>query len=282
MDIKTAVAYALSEDVSHIGDITVNTLIPETATTSARIFAKADGIISGVDYITETFAHMQTLYPNKNPVNVTIITPNGTPVKYGDTIATLTGASTHIITGERTALNFVGFLSGVATTTAQAVAIATPYNTIVACTRKTIPIYRQAQKDAVIHGGGHPHRMGLYDAVMIKDNHLLAVCDIVNASMVVKTKNSHVKITVEVDTLEQLEHVLPTQPHTILLDNMPPDTIRRAIAIRNAIHPNVMLEASGNITLDTLQDYCKTGVDMISMGWLTHSTKTLDISLELL
>ena len=282
MDINTAVQQALYEDVTDIGDITVQSLIPDTAIAAARIFAKADGVVSGTDYIQAVYAHMQSLYPNPHPVVVDIVVADGTAVTHGDTIALLSGATAHIITGERTVLNFVGHLSGIATTTNRAVQIAKPYGTVVACTRKTTPLHRIAEKNAVIHGGGDAHRMGLYDAVMIKDNHLLAVTDIAQATQIVKQKNPHTKIEVEVDTLQQLQQVLPAAPDVVLLDNMSPNTIAQAIRIRNQIAPSVLLEASGNIRPDTLKSYCQTGVDMVSMGWLTHSTKCLDVSLELL
>ena len=282
MDIKTAVTYALDEDLQHIGDITVQSLIPHTATTTARIFAKADGVVSGTAYIQAVFDAMQIREAQDTPVQVDIKSPDGTAVQYGDTIATLSGSTAHIITGERTVLNFIGHLSGIATTTAQAVHVAKPYNTIVACTRKTTPLHRNSEKQAVIHGGGDPHRMGLYDAVMIKDNHVLAVSDICSATRIVQQKNPHIKIEVEVDTLTQCRQVLPVKPDVILLDNMSPKMIINAIQIRNTIAPEVILEASGNISLSTLESYCQTGVDIVSMGGLTHSTKCLDISLELL
>ncbi len=282
MHIHTAVKYALHEDLQDIGDITVKSLIPNTATTAARIFAKTNGVISGTQYIPVVYTQMQDLYPNQNPVQVDIITPDGTAVTYGDTIATLHGATAHIITGERTILNFIGHLSGIATTTAQAVQIAKPFGITIACTRKTTPLHRNAEKKAVVHGGGHPHRNGLYDAVMIKDNHILAISNIVQATRTAQQQNPHTKIEVEVDTLAQLQQVLPTAPDVILLDNMCPDMITDAIKIRNQIAPTVPLEASGNITPDTLKSYCQTGIDIISMGWLTHSTARLDISLELL
>ena len=276
------VAYALYEDMLDIGDITVNSLIPNDMTSHARIFAKAHGVVSGTAYIPAIARRMQSVYPSKNPLVVGVVAPDGTAVQDNDTLITLSGSTAHILTAERTMLNFLGHLSGIATATATAVGIAQPYGTVVACTRKTTPLHRTAEKMAVVHGGGDAHRMGLYDAVMIKDNHLLATPDIVEATRIVQQKNPNTKIEVEVDTLQQLKQVLPVCPDVILLDNMDTATIAQALTLRNQIAPIVALEASGSITLDTLESYCQTGVDIVSMGGLTHSTKCLDVSLELL
>ena len=273
-NIAKMVELALWEDLKDIGDITADNLISKEQIGSGRIFAKADGIIAGTDFIAETFKQVDST------ITFDVALPDGTPVTYGDTIATFSGAVISVLKVERTILNFLGHLSGIATLTSEMMTIAKPYGTTIACTRKTTPMLRNAEKLAVKAGGGDTHRFGLYDAVMIKDNHLVAYPNLIDATNAVKASvPKGTKIEVEVDTLEQLQQVLIAKPDVVLLDNMSPDTIKKAIQITNK---TCLLEASGNITPDTLKSYCETGVDIVSMGWLTHSAKNLDVSLELL
>ena len=273
-NIAKMVELALWEDLKDIGDITADNLISKEQIGSGRIFAKADGIVAGTEFIAETFKQVDS--------NITfdVALPDGTRVIYGDTIATFSGAVVSVLKAERTILNFLGHLSGIATLTSEMMTIAKPYGTTIACTRKTTPMLRNAEKFAVKSGGGDTHRFGLYDAVMIKDNHLVACPNLIDATNAVRASvPKGTKIEVEVDTLEQLQQVLIAKPDVVLLDNMSPDTIKKAIEITNK---TCLLEASGNITPDTLKSYCETGVDIVSMGWLTHSAKNLDVSLELL
>ncbi|MFL2659787.1 MAG: carboxylating nicotinate-nucleotide diphosphorylase [Alphaproteobacteria bacterium] len=270
MNITEIVKSAIREDIKDIGDITANSLLPENHKSQARIFAKQDGVCAGIKYAVETLKQFNLDFTvNKN---------DGDILNIGDTIITISGTTRNILTTERTILNFIGHLSGVATTTNKAVKIAKPHNVIIACTRKTTPGLRDAEKYAVKSGGGDTHRFGLYDAVMIKDNHLLAHPNIIEATKIVQQKQPNVKIEVEVDTIQQLEQVLNVNPDVILLDNMKPETVKKCVSINNT---KTLLEASGNINLENLEQYCKTGVDIISMGWLTHSAKNLDVSLEL-
>ncbi len=274
LNISTMVQKALWEDLKDIGDLTADSLIESTKMGKGRIFSKATGIIAGTDFIKETFKQVD------ESITFEVLATDGTQVNYGNTIATFSGSIRSILKAERTILNYLGHLSGIASLSAEMVSIAKPYGTTVACTRKTTPMLRDAEKLAVKSGGGDTHRFGLYDAVMIKDNHWVAYPNIVDAIEVVRKKiPANTKIEVEVDTLEQLKETLKASPDTILLDNMKPEMIVEAIKITNK---KCLLEASGNITPDTLETYCKTGVDIVSMGWLTHSAKNLDVSLELL
>ncbi|MGB1361559.1 MAG: carboxylating nicotinate-nucleotide diphosphorylase [Alphaproteobacteria bacterium] len=271
MDIKQTVKNALWEDLKDIGDITANSLINAEHKSSANIIAKDNGIIAGLDFAIETLKQFD--------LEFTIQKNDGDKVVKGDKVLSMAGSTRNILTAERTVLNFLGHLSGIATTTKQAVDIAKPYETIIACTRKTTPGLRDAEKYAVKSAGGDTHRFGLYDAVMIKDNHLVAEPDIVKATKLVQQMQPDTKIEVEVDTIDQFKDVLQVKPDVILLDNMTPDKVKQCVELNNN---ETKLEASGNINLNNLEDYCKTGVDIISMGWLTHSAKNLDVSLELL
>ena len=273
-NISKMVELTLWEDLKDIGDITADTLINPSQMGTGRIFAKATGVIAGTEFIAETFKQIDP------SIVFSIKLSDGTAVKYGDTIVTFSGLVRSILKAERTILNYLGHLSGIASLTHAMVEIAKPYGTTVACTRKTTPMLRDAEKFAVKAGGGDTHRFGLYDAVMIKDNHLVAYPNIIEATNAVrKNTPAGTKIEVEVDTLEQLQEALKAKPDVILLDNMSPDTIKEAIQITNK---TCLLEASGNITPNTLESYCATGVDIVSMGFLTHSANTLDVSLELL
>lgn len=271
LDIKRVVEYSLWEDLRDIGDITSNALIGATATTKAQVVARTTGVLCGTAYAVETFRQLD------KAVGVTLGKSDGCRLKPGDVIAHISGNTRAILAGERTALNFLGHLSGIATATKKATTIAVPYNVKIACTRKTTPMLRSGEKYAVSMGGGETHRFGLYDQALIKDNHLIEHPDIVAATKIIQNIARGKIVQVEVDTLEQLRAVLPLRPHCILLDNMSPSTIEKARLIAGK---SVCLEASGNITLDTLETYCQTGVDVISMGSLTHSAKNFDVSME--
>ncbi len=273
--LKKIISQALEEDLGEIGDISAESLLDDEKKLSAKIIAKQDGSLFGIKCAVETF-----LQVDKN-LKVTILKNDGDTIKSGDVIICIKGSAKSLLIAERTALNFLGHLSGIATKTKQAVDIAKPYGTTIACTRKTTPLLRKLEKMAVASAGGSPHRFGLYDAVMIKDNHLLAVGCITKAIKIVKqavlSKKINPKfIQVEVDTIEQLKQVLRSPTHRILLDNMSIDNIKLAVEMTNS---RCLLEASGDITLDNLQSYAKCGVDIISMGCLTHSAKNFNFSM---
>ena len=270
--IDDAVAAALAEDLGDAGDITTNACIPEDATMQAVIAARKPGVIAGAEVAAAAF-HM--IDPS---VNVGILNNEGAAVPAGETIMCLDGPARAILTAERVALNFLGHLSGIATATNALVKAVEGTGAKITCTRKTTPGLRAFEKHAVKCGGGTNHRFGLYDAVMIKDNHIAAAGSIARALQTAKTAVGHtVKIEIEVDTLAQLEEVLAAGADIVLLDNMSTDDLRAAVAMAKG---KAILEASGNVTVDTVRAIAETGVDVISSGWITHSAPTLDLGLD--
>lgn len=270
--VEQAVATALEEDLGGVGDITTNTIIPPDAQGDASIIVRKPGVIAGLDLAEATF---KSLDPD---VRFTRIVEDGSKVEAGATIARIAGKTRALLTGERTALNFFGRLSGIATLTAGYVAAVEGTHAKIVETRKTTPGLRALEKYAVRCGGGTNHRFGLYDAVLVKDNHIAAAGGLAEALNAVRTAVGHlVKIEVEVDTLDQLENVLRFPIDAVLLDNMDAGTLKRAIAL---VKGRVITEASGGVTLESVREIAKTGVDLISVGALTHSARSLDSSLE--
>lgn len=270
--VEQAVATALEEDLGGVGDITTNTIIPPDAQGDASIIVRKPGVIAGLDLAAASF---KSLDPD---VRFTRIVEDGSKVEVGATIARIAGKTRALLTGERTALNFFGRLSGIATLTAGYVAAVEGTHAKIVETRKTTPGLRALEKYAVRCGGGTNHRFGLYDAVLVKDNHIAAAGGLAEALNAVRTAVGHlVKIEVEVDTLDQLEKVLRFPIDAVLLDNMEAGTLKRAIAL---VKGRVITEASGGVTLESVREIAKTGVDLISVGALTHSARSLDSSLE--
>jgi nicotinate-nucleotide pyrophosphorylase (carboxylating) len=270
--VEQAVATALEEDLGGVGDITTNTIIPPDAQGDASIIVRKPGVIAGLDLAAASF---KSLDPD---VRFTRIVEDGSKVEVGATIARIAGKTRALLTGERTALNFFGRLSGIATLTAGYVAAVEGTHAKIVETRKTTPGLRALEKYAVRCGGGTNHRFGLYDAVLVKDNHIAAAGGLAEALNAVRTAVGHlVKIEVEVDTLDQLEKVLRFPIDAVLLDNMDAGTLKRAIAL---VKGRVITEASGGVTLESVREIAKTGVDLISVGALTHSARSLDSSLE--
>jgi len=270
--VEQAVATALEEDLGGVGDITTNTIIPPDAQGDASIIVRKPGVIAGLDLAAASF---KSLDPD---VRFTRIVEDGSKVEAGATIARIAGKTRALLTGERTALNFFGRLSGIATLTAGYVAAVEGTHAKIVETRKTTPGLRALEKYAVRCGGGTNHRFGLYDAVLVKDNHIAATGGLAEALNAVRTAVGHlVKIEVEVDTLDQLEKVLRFPIDAVLLDNMDAGTLKRAIAL---VKGQVITEASGGVTLESVREIAKTGVDLISVGALTHSARSLDSSLE--
>ncbi len=263
---------ALAEDLGRAGDITTNAIVPSAATVRVTLRSRQPGRIAGLDIATSAF----TLLDPR--MKITKIAADGDDVSVDSQIALIEGPARCALTAERTALNFLGHLSGIATATARMVAAVKGHNARICCTRKTTPGLRALEKYAVRVGGGANHRFGLDDAVLIKDNHIGVAGGVHEAITRARAHAGHmVKIEVEVDTLAQLDEALLEKPDIIMLDNMPLDMLREAVK-RTA--GRAVLEASGRVTLDTVAAIAATGVDLISSGAITHSAACLDIGLD--
>jgi nicotinate-nucleotide pyrophosphorylase (carboxylating) len=275
LSVVTLIQLALMEDVGP-GDVTSKYFVPEDATTSARIFAKEDGVTAGIEVAAEVFRQVDGL------LSVRVAKNDSEPFGKGDTLLQIAGPTRSILTAERTALNFLQRLCGVATQTRGYVEAVKPHATKILDTRKTTPGWRWLEKHAVACGGGANHRMGLYDMVMVKDNHLLAEDaqeDLQAAINAVKKDHPSMRVELEADTLAQVKRFLGLRGlDVILLDNMSTATMREAVELVNG---RVELEASGGITLERIPEIAATGVDYISSGALTHSVRSVDLSLEL-
>ena len=261
---------ALLEDLGRAGDLTTDTVVPADATASARFVARHPGRVAG---LTVSLSAFRLLDP---ALSIETLIPDGSDVSPGDTLAVVSGLARPILSAERTALNLLGRLCGIATATRGLVQAVEGCKARITCTRKTTPGLRALEKEAVRLGGGSNHRFGLDDAVLIKDNHLIAGGGIQAA--VARARLGHmVKIEVEVDTLTQLEELIPLGVDAVLLDNMPPETLSRAVRM---VDGRMLTEASGNINAKTVRAVAETGVDMISVGWLTHSVTNFDVGLD--
>jgi nicotinate-nucleotide pyrophosphorylase (carboxylating) len=270
--VEQAVRAALAEDLGLAGDITTDPIIPADAQGEAVLVARERGVVAGLDLAEAAF---KTLDPE---VQFARMIDDGGEVESGGTIARIKGRTRVLLTGERTALNFFGRLSGIATLTSAYVEAVKGTNARIACTRKTTPGLRAFEKFAVRCGGGINHRFGLYDAVLVKDNHIAAAGGLEAALRLLRPRAGHmVKVEVEVDTLQQLEEALRLPIDALLLDNMDVPTLERAVRLVNG---KVLTEASGGVTLETVGKIAATGVDLISVGALTHSPRNLDSSLE--
>lgn len=270
--LKPLVEAALIEDLGRRGDITSQATIPADKQAQLQIKARQAGVICGMDLARLSFAMVDTQIEFNAQVN------DGEIVAAGAMLATVRGNARHLLTAERTALNFMTHLSGIATATRQIVDSVAEYRAQITCTRKTIPGLRILQKYAVRCGGGRNHRLGLDDAILIKDNHIAIAGDINTAIRHAQDFAGHlIPIEVEVDTLEQLQQALDAGASLVLLDNMTPEVLSQAVAMCKG---RAKTEASGGITPATVQAVAKTGIDFIAMGYLTHSTTALDIGLD--
>jgi len=271
-DYVEVVGRALSEDLGSLGDITSDACVPATAESKGRFVARAAGVVAGLEVASYVF---EALDPS---VTFEPLVADGERVEVGDPIARVSGHSRSILSGERTALNLLGRMSGVATATAELVEAVSGTGARISDTRKTMPGLRALDKYAVRTGGGMNHRFGLYDAVLIKDNHLVATGDIAAAVAAARAAvEPGVMIEVEVENLDQLTQVLATGADRVLLDNMGPDLLREAVAL---VGGRITTEASGGITSENVRLVAETGVDIISVGWITHSAEQLDIALD--
>lgn len=277
-DVRALIDLALAEDIG-TGDITSLATIPADRTATAMMLAKDSGVLSGMDVAKEVF---RTVDPS---LEFTLLKQNGDTVANRENIAMVTGNARSILTAERTALNFVQRLSGVATITATYAAAIAGTSTKIVDTRKTTPGMRLLQKRAVMDGGGSNHRFGLADGVLIKDNHLAAIGGpnrIADAVAAARARAPHtLKIELEVTSLDELRQALDAGADIVMLDNMDTPAIAEAVAIRNGHTNHALLEASGGITIERLPELAATGVDLISAGALTHSAPSLDISLDI-
>jgi len=265
---------ALLEDLGRAGDITADAIVPADRQALLVLRARQPGVVAGLDIARCAF---QLVNP---AIRVSAERADSSVVTPGDVIATIEGPARGLLTAERTALNFLCHLSGVATATASLVAAAQGTRARIVCTRKTTPGLRALEKYAVRAGGGANHRFGLDDAVLIKDNHIALAGDVRTAIERAKAHAGHlVKIEIEVDTLAQLEQVLAIGVDAVLLDNMSVEQLRQAVGMTGG---KVITEASGRITAESAKAIAATGVDLISVGWLTHSSAALDIGLDYL
>lgn len=270
--IEPCIRAALLEDLGRSGDITTDAIIDGHIHTHVLLNAREHGVVAGLDFARMAFKLVDPL------ISFEPLVTDGSRVVPGAALAHIKGPARGILTAERVALNFLGHLSGISTATSGIAEAISHTKAKISCTRKTTPGLRFAEKYAVRAGGGRNHRFGLDDAILIKDNHI-AIAGGVKAAMTrAKAHAGHlVKIEIEVDTIEQLQDALTYGPDVVLLDNMSPPLLRQAVGIING---RALAEASGRITNETAAAIAETGVDLISAGWLTHSTKVLDIGLD--
>ncbi len=262
----------LAEDLPY-GDATSDPLFPDAHQSVGTFVAKEEGCIAGLLVAQRVFSVLS------DEVHMTFLVEDGCRVSKGDAIAGISGRTRDILKGERLALNLMQRMSGIATLTRKYADLLEGTGTKIVDTRKTTPGLRELEKYAVRMGGGHNHRFNLSEAVMLKDNHIEAAGGITQAVETVRAAVTHMtKIEVEVENLFQFEEAMSAGAEVILLDNMDTETMAKAVAMKRG---NVLLEASGNITLDRISEIAKAGVDIISSGALTHSVKSLDISLDL-
>jgi nicotinate-nucleotide pyrophosphorylase (carboxylating) len=271
--VSAAIHAALSEDLGRAGDITSNATIPAQAQAQAVLAARSAGVLAGLELAVESFQVLDSA------LKIELFKNDGERLDKGDIIAKISGNARAILAAERVALNYLGHLSGIASTTARLVDAIAHTRAKITCTRKTIPGLRAFEKHAVKCGGGSNHRFGLDDAILIKDNHIAVAGGIIPALRAAKTYAGHlVKIEIEVDTLNQLEDVLREGADCVLLDNMDNTTLLEAV---RRIDDRLVCEASGNIRLETVANVAETGVNLIAVGWITHSAPTLDIGLDI-
>ncbi len=274
-EIRDAVRRALDEDVGS-GDATTLATVPETATARARMVAREPLVACGLAFAEAAFREMST------DLEVRRMARDGEKLAQGGQLLSLTGQARAILTAERVALNFVQRLSGVATLTAQFVEAIRDTNARILDTRKTTPGWRRFEKYAVAAGGGQNHREGLFDMVLIKDNHLAALHDekpnpVIGAVRRARKQYPSLKVEVEADTLDQVEQALEARADIVLLDNMNLEQLRAAVSLNRG---RCRLEASGAVNLSTVRAIAETGVDFISVGALTHSARAVDIALD--
>ncbi len=270
--LEPLVRNALLEDLGRAGDLTSDAIVPTDARAETALVARQAGVIAGLDLARLAFELIDPA------IAFVVAKADGAAVAAGDLVATVSGPARGILTAERVALNFLGHLSGIASATASIVAAVAGTKAQIVCTRKTTPGLRAIEKYAVRMGGGHNHRFGLDDAVLIKDNHVAIAGGVTEALKRARKNTGHlVKIEIEVDSLEQLAEALEFGVDAVLLDNMGPQMLAKAVAM---VAGRAITEASGRVTPETAAAIAASGVDLISIGWLTHSAAVLDIGLD--
>ena len=271
--IEPIVRAALLEDLGRAGDITTEAVVPAEATVEAVIAARQPGVLAGLDAALLAF---ELLDPT---LRIERLCEDGDRISRGEGVANLSGRAWGVLSAERAALNLLSRMSGVATATRVLADAIAGYKAKIVCTRKTTPGLRMLEKEAVRLGGGANHRFGLDDAMLIKDNHVALAGGVRQALERARRHAGHlVKIELEVDTHDQLAEALGVGVDAVLLDNMPPETLRRAVSM---VDGRAVTEASGRITLETAPAVAATGVDLISSGWITHSAPILDLGLDI-
>ena len=272
--VEPLVAAALREDLAHGADLTTDAIVDSQRRATAKIVARESGVIAGLDFALLAFELLDS-----QALSVDVAVPDGALVASGGVVATLEGRARTLLTGERTMLNFLSHLCGIATATKSFVDAVAGTKCAIVDTRKTTPGLRALEKYAVRCGGGSNHRFGLDDAVLIKDNHLALAGSIREAVARVRAHSGHmVKIEIEVDTLDQLRAAMNEPVDAVLLDNMAPALLAEAVRI---VDGRILTEASGGIRLETIRAVAETGVDLISIGRLTHGAPTLDLALDI-
>ena len=271
--LKKIIKLAIKEDLGNLGDITSNTVLTKRDKATFHFVSRERGILCGINIARIVYELLD------KKIKFTSFKNEGDEIKTNDVLAKVEGPAISLLTGERTALNFLTHLSGIATSTSMMVKLISETNTKILCTRKTTPGLRNIEKYAVKVGGGINHRIGLYDAILIKDNHIAIAGSISNALNKVKKLKNKIKIEIEVDNLKQFKEALKFKPDVIMLDNFKISDLKKAVKIAKN---KVILEASGKIDHSNVAKIAESGVDFISSGWITHSSKSLDIGLDLI
>ena len=271
--LKKIIRLAIKEDLGELGDITSNNVLKKRDKATFHFVSRAKGILCGINIVKIVYELLD------EKIKFTSFKKDGDSIKKNQILAKVEGPAIGLLTGERTALNFLTHLSGIATSTSMMVKLISHTDTKILCTRKTTPGLRNLEKYAVKVGGGINHRIGLYDAILIKDNHIAIAGSISNALNKVKKLKNKIKIEIEVDNLKQFKVALKFNPDVIMLDNFKINDLKKAVKIAKN---KVILEASGKIDHSNVAKIAESGVDFISSGWITHSSKSLDIGLDLI
>ena len=271
--LKKIVKLAIKEDLGKLGDITSNTVLTKRDKATFHFVSRAKGILCGINIAKIVYELLD------DKIIFTSFKKDGDSIKKNEILAKVEGPAISLLTGERTALNFLTHLSGIATSTSMMVKLILHTDTKILCTRKTTPGLRNIEKYAVKVGGGINHRIGLFDAILIKDNHIAIAGSISNALKKVKKLKNRIKIEIEVDNLKQFKEAIKFNPDVIMLDNFKINDLKKAVKLGQK---KVILEASGKIDYLNVAKIAATGVNFISSGWITHSSKSLDIGLDLI
>lgn len=272
--VKEIIRLALEEDIGN-GDITTSLLIPEDSESRALIIAKGNFVVAGLPFVKEVFSSLD------GAIRVTVFINDGAKVTKGEMIAEVYGRTRSLLSGERVSLNILQRLSGIATLTNMFVEKISGLNTKIVDTRKTAPGLRFMEKYAVRMGGGINHRFGLFDGILIKDNHIEAVGSIKEALRLAREGHHLAKVEVEVENLIDLKEAVEGGADIVMLDNMSVSDMQEAVKIVRSSQKDIILEASGNVTLNNVREIAETGVDLISIGALTHSATAADISMKI-